>query len=719
MKGWRDVSARVPCVGCGRTDWCQVSDDGEVYACHREPSSTPRVNAAGEVWLHFTGSGPRVPRPRPELPPPPPCADDATRDRVYRALLGVLEISDDHRAGLVARGLTAEQVERGGYATMPPPSERPAVLRRLRAALDGDIPVDVPGIHSGKLLGAVGLAIPVRDHEGRVVAIKVRADSAEHGKYLWLSSVRQKGPGPGAPCHVPAWRRSTDTVRVTEGPLKADVATRLGQVLTIGVPGVTAVRSAVPALRALSARLVVLAWDSDARTNAHVGRSLARAVEVYREEGFAVAVETWAADHKGIDDALAAGAVIVRHEGDDVDGVVRGIVGVTEPVSTTGDDWQEGLYRSKGGAVRNTFANLCAILRHDAAYRSLRYNGMTLSPEIGGTAITDARMGLIREEIEHRYGFGPSAESVAQGLLAVASEQTFHPVQEYLGGIAWDGVERLTAAATDYLGAASAVDRTMLRAWFVSAVARALAPGCKVDTVLVLVGPQGFYKSTFFDALAGPGWFTDSHVDLSNKDVYLQLARSWIVEWGEIERITGRRGSDEVKSFLSSRSDTYRPPYGRAVTAVPRSCVIVGSTNEDAFLQDPTGSRRFWCLRVMRSIDTVAVAAARDQLWAEAVAAYRAGEPWWLGAEAAEAQSAAAEAFRTVDPWEPAVAEWLATAEGHVTTTRILGAVTGLDLGKVGGREDQRVAAIMRRLGWSRRVARVGGVVTRIWERAS
>jgi len=152
--------------------------------------------------------------------------------------------------------------------------------------------------------------------------------------------------------------------------------------------------------------------------------------------------------------------------------------------------------------------------------------------------------------------------------------------------------------------------------------------------------------------------------------------------------------------------------------AVPRSCVIVGSTNEDAFLQDPTGSRRFWCLRVTRCIDTAAVAAARDQLWAEAVAAYRAGEGWWLAPEAAAAQGAAAEAFRTVDPWEPAIAEWLEAADGAVTTGRILSAVVALDLGKVSGREDQRVGAIMRRLGWVRRVARVGGVNTRVWEQS-
>ncbi len=191
-------------------------------------------------------------------------ADVQTRDRVYRALLSVLGLSDAHRAALAARGLTPDAIGQGGYASLPAPASRPAVLRRLRAALDGEIPADVPGIHPGKLLGAAGLLIPARDADGRIVALKVRADDPAAGKYLWLSSARQGGASPGAPCHVPVWTGPVGAVRVTEGPLKADVATRLSGRLTLGVPGVTAVRSAVPALRALGARSVVLAWDADA-----------------------------------------------------------------------------------------------------------------------------------------------------------------------------------------------------------------------------------------------------------------------------------------------------------------------------------------------------------------------------------------------------------------------------------------------------------------------
>jgi hypothetical protein len=110
--------------------------------------------------------------------------------------------------------------------------------------------------------------------------------------------------------------------------------------------------------------------------------------------------------------------------------------------------------------------------------------------------------------------------------------------------------------------------------WFLSAAARPLRPGCKVDTALVLVGPQGARKSSVFSALAGE-WFSDTHVDLASKDAFLQLAGTWIMEWGEIERVTSRKGADEIKAFLSSKTDKYRPPYGRSVVEIPRSMIQV------------------------------------------------------------------------------------------------------------------------------------------------
>ena len=387
------------------------------------------------------------------------------------------------------------------------------------------------------------------------------------------------------------------------------------------------------------------------------------------------------------------------------------------PEDTT---WHSQLSTTPKGQVRNTFANVCTILRHSQEYASLRLNEMTRAPELGGERVTDARFAAIREQIERRWAFSPAAESVVSGVGLVASERRYHPVQRYLRALTWDGTERLDRVATDVLGADDTpINRTMLRAWFISAVARAITPGCKVDTSLVLVGPQGVGKSSFFRVLGGE-WFSDSAVDIESKDAMLQINSAWIYELGELEHVTSRAHAGRVKAFVSSQVDSYRQPYGRVVESVPRHNVIVGSTNEAQFLTDSTGDRRFWVVRVGR-VDTEALRRDRDQLWAEALAALDAREGWWLVAEAEAARAEATEAHRVADAWEDSVATWLeelSGAEGRdITTQRVLTGALRVDLDRITPRESARVSAILRRLGYVTRVLRVDGRNTRLWDR--
>ena len=326
-RAWSAVSRRDPCPVCGQPDWCAVSSDGRVARCMRivdGPDVIAREDSAGVPYgLAFLADGPRDPS-RYQPDPDPPRADEDTLHAVYSALLDVLALTPAHRSALRARGLCDDAIDARGYRTLPPDGDRRRVMGALRSALGGKIPDDVPGIHGGRLAGYAGILIPVRTGDARVRALKIRADDTKAPKYTWLSS--QDGPSSGAPCHVPVSTGCPGEARVTEGPLKADVATHLSGLLTLGVAGCSSARSAVEHLRAMRVERVRIAWDMDAHDNPHVAAGLRLAAKIYREEGFAVAVETWdQSAGKGVDDALAACAAITVHAGDAVDRVLAGM----------------------------------------------------------------------------------------------------------------------------------------------------------------------------------------------------------------------------------------------------------------------------------------------------------------------------------------------------------------------------------------------------------
>ena len=372
------------------------------------------------------------------------------------------------------------------------------------------------------------------------------------------------------------------------------------------------------------------------------------------------------------------------------------------------DAWRAELITDRFGAPRKSFANTLTILTRDPDWIGrLAWDVKAQEITLDGSPVDDARVAIERAAFEREHGYDPGSENFWLALRAAAGENAVDPVADYLRALAWDGTARLDGLATSALGAAGEMPARMLRRWFISAVARALKPGCKVDTVLVLVGEQGARKSTFFQVLAGEH-FSDSHVDLANKDAFLQFRRAWVLEWGEIERITGRRGADEIKSLLASRFDDFRPPFGRALVRVPRSCVIVGSTNQQQFLDDETGSRRFWVIRVSHEINAAALAAQRDQLWAEAVAAYLAGEPWWFDAADDADREKAAEEHTIDSPWEQSLRPWITEqGRGDFLTSELLYALNIPTKDHADRRITRELGRVMRRLGYQYRTHRV------------
>lgn len=380
--------------------------------------------------------------------------------------------------------------------------------------------------------------------------------------------------------------------------------------------------------------------------------------------------------------------------------------------------WEEALLRTGRGAIKSTVGNVMIVLRHAPDFRGkLRFNEMLQAPELDGARLVQTDITRLRSFFEERYGMTPSAQTMWEGINAVAGEHAYHPVRAYLGGLRWDGEPRIHRLLGEILGApGSDVNQRMIRAWFVSAVARAMQPGSKVDSALVLVGPQGYGKSSFFRELGKP-WFSDTPIDVTRKDAYLQIAGAWIYEVQEIEYFAKSEHRSQVKAFMTSQSDSFRKPYEQATAELKRWCVLVGTTNEEQFLADPTGARRFWPIRVTRMLDIGLLRAMRDHLWAEACAAYQAHEPWWLSPSDEQALAELSEAFRSHDPWEEPIATYLGNVRpGVVLTTRLLLNAISIPAHMQTVKAAHRVSQIMQRLGYRTIRKRVeGGGVPRVW----
>ncbi len=307
----------------------------------------------------------------------------------------------------------------------------------------------------------------------------------------------------------------------------------------------------------------------------------------------------------------------------------------------------------------------------------------------------------------------PSKETVLDSVNFIADRNKFHPVRDYLNSLRWDGITRLPWLASRYFGA----EHTPYAEWIgtkfmISAVARIMRPGCKVDTMIILEGAQGTGKSSALRTIAGDEWFTDQMPDFSTKDASIQLHGKWLIEIAELDAMR-RTEQRTVKQYASRQVDTYRPPYGKATIDVPRQCVFSASTNEEEYIDDHTGGRRFWPV-TCGTVDVEAIRQHRDQLWAEAVTRYRNGEPWWLDPDQERLAQDEQDGRRQRDAWEELIASRLAVyGTMPITVEQVCLTILGIGFEKHNAIINRRVANCLKRAGFARRRIPIGG--KRLW----
>ncbi|WP_437983731.1 VapE domain-containing protein [Sorangium sp. So ce117] len=402
------------------------------------------------------------------------------------------------------------------------------------------------------------------------------------------------------------------------------------------------------------------------------------------------------------------------------------------------EGWLDKLQRGKKNAVLATTANAIAILSHDPAWRGvLAWNEFTSlltttapppwDPEdMPGTQSdgwwSDADTTRLQAWLSRRYGMNLGEVACYRAAVVVAQQQAFHPVREFLLSPTWDGVSRVETWLITYAGAEDTPYTRAVGLWFlVSAVARIFEPGCKVDTMPILEGPQGLRKSTLVAVLFGRKWTNDSPIDLQSKDRFSSLRANWLIEFAELDGWSKAEAS-RVKTFASSPVDKTRLPYDRADSALPRQCVFAGTVNPNGrgYLPDETGNRRFWPVKCSPcgsglAIGQLAIADMerdREQLWAEAVELYKQGAPWWPeGAEENELCKEAQDERVSTDAWQSMIGAWLAnrTPGAFVTVAEVLQGALHMEPAKMDQSAQNRAVRCLKLAGWDQRQRRVNG----------
>lgn len=331
--------------------------------------------------------------------------------------------------------------------------------------------------------------------------------------------------------------------------------------------------------------------------------------------------------------------------------------------------------------IQKTIVNLEIILESDVAYyRRFTRNILGFRNEYNRKEIQEELYTRIRTDIAAVYGVQFAKEDIIDKIKELCARYLYNPIYDYLSALpAWDGKDR-SADILQSLGVNPTdpnynIYKVYIRKWFISCVCRPLqwmkddsdrSLNDKVDTVLVFKGMQGLKKSTFFaEIMPSPNLFSDSlqRIETNEKDASSHMLNYWLIEFAELDGLVKKSSIEALKGFISRRRERFRPPYGRTEINARRPSILVGTTNSDQFLNDPSGSRRFWAIELTenKKVDIDYIRKERDQIWAQAVEQFLAGGDylWWLDDDEQIASDSANEKFKKRDPWDEYIETYL------------------------------------------------------------
>jgi predicted P-loop ATPase len=375
-----------------------------------------------------------------------------------------------------------------------------------------------------------------------------------------------------------------------------------------------------------------------------------------------------------------------------------------------------GLQRTEKGTL-STLANIVTVLQKDPLFAPERlyydeFKDRVLITNSEQREIRSEDVTRIRHYLQESIGLTRATKAdVKDAIDLVAWQRRRHCVQDMLASYVWDDEPRIDRWLIDYLGAVPSESQPLDyllaagRNTLLSLVARVAQPGCQVDTMLVLEGPQGIGKTTALRILGGD-YYRVALESMTGKDFLQALRGAWLIEIAELSSTT-KADVDRIKVIVGTPKDPYRPTYGAFTNTYPRQCIFVGTTNRDDYLMDETGGRRFFPVRVGQ-IQLAALAADREQLLAEAHVRMSGGEPWHL----MPATTGPVQAHRHVlDAWTTTVTDYI-QGKPDVTITEVLKDALKFQESMISDREAKRVGRILRSLGWERRSIRRAGRVT-------